>query len=158
MLHFDTQGFPYDFDLSGKEFPTPDGGTTSWREVNPTTWEGTDMINGKVIATIQLTLKTETVTAVMKATRAGGRDGQPEFSWARVPGGSGFLGKFEINAVKGAPLTVEIALDGANGITGEVCGDSIRLQRKLNGKDHPLTGARTTLKQTLAFEKTGQTR
>ena len=27
LMHFDSQGFGYDFDLSGKEFPTPDGGT-----------------------------------------------------------------------------------------------------------------------------------
>ena len=24
-MHFDSQGFAYDFDLSGKDFPTPDG-------------------------------------------------------------------------------------------------------------------------------------
>ena len=51
-MHFESPGFEYDFNLSGKEFPTPDGGTTSWREVNPTTWEITNKINGKVIASL----------------------------------------------------------------------------------------------------------
>ena len=46
-MHFESQGFEYDFDLSGKEFPTPDGGTTSWREVNPTTWESTQRSTGR---------------------------------------------------------------------------------------------------------------
>ena len=61
LMHFDSQGFEYDFDLSGKEFPTPDGGTTSWREVSPTIWEATNKINGKMIATYRLTLRTHRV-------------------------------------------------------------------------------------------------
>ena len=61
LMHFDSQGFEYDFDLSGKEFPTPDGGTTSWREVSPTIWEATNKINGRVIATYRLTLRTHRV-------------------------------------------------------------------------------------------------
>ena len=77
-MHFDSQGFGYDFDLSGKDFPTPDGGTSSWREVNPTTWEATNKMNGKVIATARLTLNGDTVTAVMKATKPeAGRSNRP---------------------------------------------------------------------------------
>src|SRR4051812_46483718 len=49
LLHFDSQGFAYDFDLEGKEHPTPDGGTTAWTQVNPTTLETTNRANGKVI-------------------------------------------------------------------------------------------------------------
>jgi hypothetical protein len=155
LMHFDSQGFGYDFDLSGKEFPTPDGGTSSWREVNPTTWEATNKINGKVIATYRLTLNGDTVTAVMKATKPEGGTVEQSSSWARVSGGPGFLGKFKSTEVKGAPLTMEIALDGANGITVKYPEFQIACKGSFDGKDHPLTGAGANLKQTVAFEKSG---
>ena len=80
-MHFDSQGFAYDFDLSGKDFPTPDGGAASWKEVNPNAWEATIKMNGKVIATYSLALKGDALTAVMKATKPeGGR-------WSRRPRG-----------------------------------------------------------------------
>ena len=49
LLHFDSQGFAYDFDLTGKPFPLPDGGTTEWRAVNATTWEVTNRL-GRAIS------------------------------------------------------------------------------------------------------------
>ena len=93
-MHFDMQGFAYDFDLSGKDFPTPDGGTTSWREVNPTMWEATNKVNGKAIATYQLTLKGNTINAVMKATKPDGSTLEQTSAWSRVSGGSGFRSSF----------------------------------------------------------------
>src|SRR3954468_3832257 len=48
LITFDSQGFKYDFSLDGKEHPTPDGGTSAWKEVNPTTWDATQRANGKV--------------------------------------------------------------------------------------------------------------
>ncbi len=30
LYHYDSGGFEYDFDLHGKQCPTPDGGTTAW--------------------------------------------------------------------------------------------------------------------------------
>ena len=42
-------------------------------------------------------------------------------------------GKFKSTEVKGAPLTMEIALDGADGITVKYLGSS-RLQRELRQK------------------------
>jgi hypothetical protein len=155
VMHFDSQGFAYDFDLSGKEFPTPDGGTTSWREVNPTTWEATNKINGKVIATYRLTLNGETLNAVMKATKPEGGAVEQTSSWARVSGGPGFFGKWKSTEVKGAPLTMEIALDGVNGIAVKYPEFQIACKGSFDGKDYPLTGAGANLKQTLAFEESG---
>jgi hypothetical protein len=97
QMHFDMQGFAYDFDVSGKDFPTPDGGATAWREVNPTTWEATNKVNGKPIATYQLTLKGDTITAVMKATKPDGNTLEQTSAWSRVSGGPGFLGKWKTN-------------------------------------------------------------
>src|SRR5580658_3343353 len=70
--HFDAQGFAYDFDLTGKEYPTPDGGTTSWKAVDAATWEATSRMNGKVVASFHLSLKGNAITSVMKMTKPDG--------------------------------------------------------------------------------------
>jgi hypothetical protein len=155
VMHFDSQGFAYDFDLSGKEFPTPDGGTTSWREVNATTWEATNKINGKVIATFRSTLTGDTLNVVMKATKPEGGTVEQSSSWTRVSGGPGFFGKWKSTEVKGTPSTMEIALEGTNGITVTYPEFQIACKGSFDGKDYPLTGAGANLKQTLAFEKSG---
>jgi hypothetical protein len=154
-MHFDSQGFAYDFDLSGKDFPTPDGGTVVWHEVNPTTWEANIKMNGKSIASYRLTLKGDTVTAAMKATRPDGPPVEQSSSWARVSGGPGFLGKWKSTEIKGAPLTMQIALEGANGITVKYPEFQIECKGNFDGKDYPVSGAGANLKQTLAFEKNG---
>ncbi len=117
LLHFDSQGYAYDFDLTGKEFPTPDGGTSSWKEVNPTTWEATNKLNGKVVATYHLALKGDAIAATMKATKPEGGTVEQTSMWTRVSGGPGFFGKWKSTEVKGAPTTMEIALEGTSGIT-----------------------------------------
>ena len=155
LLHFDTQGFAYDFDLSGKEFPAPDGSTVSFREVNPTTWEGTIKMNGKVITTYGLSLKGDTLSAVMKATKPEGGSMEQTALWSRVSGGPGFLGKWKSKEVKGAPTTLTIALDGANGITVTYPEFQVVCKASFDGKDYPVNGAGSNLKQTLAFEKSG---
>jgi hypothetical protein len=154
-MHFDSQGFAYDFDLSGKDFPTPDGGAASWKEVNPNAWEATIKLNGKVIATYSLSLKGDALTAVMKATKPEGGSMEQTSTWSRVSGGPGFLGKWKSTEVKGAPTTMEIAVEGASGITVKYPEFQVACKGSFDGKDYALTGAGSDLKQTLAFEKTG---
>jgi hypothetical protein len=155
MLHFDSQGFAYDFDLSGKDFPTPDGGAVSWKEVNPTTWEGVMKLNGKPIATMTLNMKGDNITAVMKATKPEGGTVEQTSTWNRISGGPGFLGKFKSTEVKGAATTMEIALEGTNGITVKYPEFQVTCKGAFDGKDYPMMGAGANLKQTLAFEKSG---
>jgi hypothetical protein len=155
LLHFDSQGFTYDFDLSGKDFPTPDGGTIAYREVNPTTWIATSKLNGKEIATIHVTLKGDIQTVVMKPVKTEGGPVEQTFVMSRVSGGPGFLGRWKSTEVKGAPTTLEIALEGANGITVRYPEFQVACKGAFDGKDSPCTGAGAALKQTLAFEKSG---
>ncbi len=155
LLHFDSQGFAYDPDLSGKEFPTPDGGTTSWREVNPTTWEATIKMNQKVIASYRLPVKGDSLTANMKATKPDGGAVEQTSMWSRVSGGPGLLSRWKSTDVKGAPTTMEIALESTNGITLTYPEFQIACKGSFDGKDYPVTGAGANLKQTIAFEKSG---
>jgi len=134
---------------------SPDGGTTSWREVNPTTWEATNKVNGKPIASYTLTLKGNSIAAVMKATKPDGSALEQSSVWNRVSGGPGFLGKWKSTEMKGAPSTLAIALDGANGLTISYPEFQIACKASFDGKDYAMTGAGATMKQTLAFEKAG---
>src|SRR5215471_2537716 len=61
-MHFDSAGFAFDFDLSGKEFPGPDGGKVSAKALSPTTWEFTVRENGKVIEKIRDTVNGNTLS------------------------------------------------------------------------------------------------
>src|SRR5262245_23894729 len=87
QMHFDMQGFGYDFDTSGKEFPTPDGGSTPWKQVNPTTWDSTIKANGKVTATYHIVINGDTMTAVMKVTPPTGSPVEQTMTAKRASGG-----------------------------------------------------------------------
>jgi hypothetical protein len=73
----------------------------------------------------------------------------------RVSGGPGFVGRWRISAVKPAITTVEIAANGADGVTmtfsdqGEVC------KAKFDGKDYPVTGPFVGRGRTYVVKKTG---
>src|SRR4030095_2731250 len=56
MMQFSSQGFSYTFKLDGKEYPTPDGGRTSWKETSATVWDVTNRMSGKVNSTYHLVL------------------------------------------------------------------------------------------------------
>jgi hypothetical protein len=103
----------------------------------------------------RLALKGDSITAVMKATKPDGGSMEQTSTWTRVSGGPGFLGKWKSKDVKGAPTTLEIALDGASGITLKYPEFQVACKGSFDGKDYPLTGAGANLKQTLAFEKSG---
>jgi hypothetical protein len=156
LMHFDSQGFAYDFDLTGKEYPMPDGGTTAWRQVNATTWEAINRANGKVTATYRLVLAGNTTTSTMKMTKPDGGTVEQTANYTRVSGGPGFLGKWKSSGeVKGAATTMVLSLDGANGITIQYPEFKIACTGKFDGKDYPITGGGANLKQTFAFERTG---
>jgi len=154
-FHFDSEGIGYDFDLTGKEYPTPDGGTTSWKAVDAATWEATNRMNGKVIASYRLSLKGNTIASVMRLTKPDGSVAEQTATVTRVSGGPGFMGKWKSVDVKGAATGLELVTDASNHITlkypefQQVCNGSF------DGKDYVLTTAGAASKQTLAFERTG---
>jgi hypothetical protein len=155
LLRFDSQGYTYDFDLSGKEFRRPDGGTASWREVNQTTWEGTNKTNGKVTARYRFTLKGDSLTSVMTATSPDGRDVEMTAVYSRVSGGPGFFGKWKSTEIKGAPTTMEIVLEGTDGITVRYPEFQQACKGRFDGKEYPVRVAGGHSNQTLTFERNG---
>ncbi len=155
VMHFDTEGFGYDFDLTGKQYPTPDGGTTAWRALNATTWEATNRNNGKVIATFHMVLSGNTITSVVTLTKPDGAVVEQTATWTRLSGGPGFLGKWKSTQVKGAATTLNLSVDGSNGITIRFPEMQMTSQGKFDGRDYTVTSADANLKETFAFERTG---
>lgn len=156
MMSFESQGFTYTFKTDGKDYPTPDGGTTAWGATSPTVWDVTNKLNGKVASTIHLELKGDNLAVGGKVAKPDG--GTMDFSalYKRVSGGPGFVGKWVSTEVKLPTATLEIAANGANGIemkddTGPIASG------QFDGKDNPALGLMAGSKNTFAFKKVGPT-
>jgi hypothetical protein len=155
LMHFDSQGFAFDFDSTGKEYPAPDGSAVAGRAPDANTWELTTRMNKKVVAVTVVKLDKDTVTTTTKLTKPDGSTVEQTSKAVRVSGGPGFLGKWRSTEVKGAPTTMVIALEGANGIAVSYPEYQQSVKGSFDGKDNVLTGAGANLKATIAFEKTG---
>jgi hypothetical protein len=150
--HFDSEGFAYDFDLTGKEYPTPDGGTTAWRKVNDTTWEATNRMNGTVVGFYHLSVKGNTLLVVMKVTKPDGSEGEQTSTWIRVSGGPGILGKWKSTEVKGVPTTLQLSTDGSS-VALVFPEFKSSCKGTFDGKDYVVNVAGVDSKETCTFEQ-----
>ncbi len=153
-MHFDGQGFAFDFDLTGTEYPAPDGSTVAFRAPDANTWEQTTRMNNKVVWVQVSKLDKDTLTTTTKLAKDDGSSVEQTWKAVRVSGGPGFLGKWKSAEVKGAPTTMVIALEGANGIAVSWPEYSQTVKGSFDGKDNAITGAGASLKYTIAFERT----
>ncbi|MGA2186713.1 MAG: hypothetical protein ABSH47_27180 [Bryobacteraceae bacterium] len=156
LLHFDSQGFAFDFDLTGKEYPAPDGTTVAYRALDANTWEQTTRMNHKVVEVAVSKLTQDTVTMTAKLTKPDGSTVEQTSKAVRVSGGPEFLGKWKSTEVGGAATTMVIALEGANGIAVNYPEYQFSVKGSFDGKDNVATVAGANLKFTVAFEKTGR--
>ena len=153
MMQFSSQGFSYTFKLDGKDYPMPDGGTTSWKETSPTVWDVTNHMGGKVAATYHLTLSGETLGVTGKMMKPEG--GSMDFSstYKRMNGGPGFAGKWMSTEVKMPATTMEIAVSGANGMMVKSDGSPM-INCQFDSKDTPGLGMLAGSKTAIACRKT----
>jgi len=152
MMEFNSQGFQYKFKLDGKEYPTPNGGTTAWTATAADVWDVTNHLNGKVINTYHLTLKGDLLSVAGKMMKPDGGSMDFNSSYKRVSGGPGFTGKWMSTEVKMPATTMEISSSGADGVmlkddTGPICSG------QFDGKDNPALGMSAGSKSTCAFKK-----
>src|SRR5512135_2972600 len=63
LMRFEMSGVSYTFNVDGKEYPTPDGGTASWKALDANMWEVTIRMNGKEAAVIKLSLEGNTLSS-----------------------------------------------------------------------------------------------
>jgi hypothetical protein len=100
MMKFDSQGFAYTFKLDGKEYPMPNGGTTSWTATSATVWDVTNRLNGKVATTYHLVLKGDMIATSGRVMKPDGTAMDFSSTYQRVSGGPAFAGKWISTEVK----------------------------------------------------------
>ena len=154
-MHYDVEGFAYDFNLDGKEYPLPDGGTTSWTAVDAKTWQVTNRRNGRISATYRLVLDGDTIVFESKRSKANGGTSDETSKATRVSGGPGFIGRWTISAVAATAATIRIAPNGVDGVTFTDSDSGAVCKAKFDGKDYPLTGPFIGTGQTYVMKKTG---
>jgi hypothetical protein len=147
-------GLAFTFKLDGKEYPMPDGSTTSVKQVDAKTWDRVDRVNGKVTSTSRMSIDGDMVSITFHFTKPDGGTIDGSSKWKRVSGGPGFFGTFKSSEQNQPPTDMELLANGADGITlkfvdGTVC------EAKFDGKDYPVTGAQAAGKIAYAFKKTG---
>lgn len=152
MMQFSSQGFDYTFKLDGKDYPTPDGGTTAWTATAADVWDVTNHMNGKISTTYHMTLKGDLLSFTGKMMKPDGGSMDFSASYKRVSGGPGFAGKWMSTEVKMPFVVLEIAASGANGIV--IKSDGVTYgSGQFDGKDNPALGMMAGSKTTFAFRK-----
>src|SRR5882724_3688059 len=133
----------------------PSGVSVAGKELSPTSWELTFRMNGKVISKSRVSLNGNSLSWVSDITNPEGKAVQQTSTDTRVSGGPGFVGKWKSGDLKGAATTLQITIEGANGITVKVPELQQACKGSFDGKDYPVTQAGQTSKFTNAFAKTG---
>ena len=155
MMRYESGGFVYEFKTDGKEYPMPDGGTTSWKVVDAKTWDVTNRRNGKVTANYRLVLDADTMTFQSVLSKADGGTLTESGKATRMSGGPGFAGKWKISAAKPAVTTMDITANGTDGVTIVMPEQGASCKAKFDGKDYPYTGTLVGTGSTYALKKTG---
>jgi len=125
------------------------------KELSPTSWELTFRMSGKVISKSRVSLNGDSLAWVSEVTTPDGKSVQQTSTDARVSGGPGFAGKWKSGDVKGASTTMQITMEGANGITITLPEFQQIVKGSFDGKDNPVMQAGQASKFTNAFSKTG---
>jgi len=155
VWHYSGGGFDTDFDLAGKEFTMPSGMSIIGKELNSTSWELSFRMSGKAVSKSRVTLSGDSLMWVSDMTNADGKSIQQTSTDTRVSGGPGFTGKWKSGDPKGAPTTMQITMEGANGITIKVPEAQQSVKGSLDGRDNLVMQAGQASKFTNAFSKTG---
>jgi hypothetical protein len=155
IWHYNGAGFDADFDLAGKEYTMPSGVGVVGKELSPTSWELTFRNGGKLISKSKVTLSGDSLMWVTEMTGPDGKSLQQTNTDKRVSGGPGFAGKWKSGDVRGASTTLQITLEGANGITIATPEAQQIVKGSFDGKDNPVMQGGQATKFTNAFTKTG---
>jgi hypothetical protein len=155
MMHFDSQGWAYDFNPDGKEYASPDGSVVLIHPVSADTWDWTFSMHGKVTMTLRSTVQGDTATFIMHVNKPDGSVVEQTSTATRVSGGPGLLGKWKSTEVKGAPTSLTIETKGKKGIIVKYPEFQQVCKGRFDGKDHTVSQAGAASKLTFAFERSG---
>jgi hypothetical protein len=160
QIKVSAEGQSYMFKTDGKDYPTPWGNTAAWKAVDPSAWEVTGKVNGKVVSTSKMKLAADgkTMTVDSRVVNAAGVTSDNSAVYQRVSGGPGLAGKWQTKNVKiGAPGTMNLSPSGPDGLTLTFVEEKGTCTAKFDGKDHPATGPIWPSGWTCAIAKNGPT-
>jgi hypothetical protein len=151
-------GMTMKFKMDGKDYPDPWGGTSAWKQVDPSSWETVNKLKGKVLSTDarRLSADGKTLTVTSKGTRPDGKAFDDEYVYARVSGGPGLGGKWKSSKVSySGPSVVDISAYESDGLALRVADWGVSWNAKFDGKDNPVKGPNVPDGFTIALKKTG---
>ncbi len=155
LMRFEMSGISYTFNVDGKEYPTPDGGTASWKALDASMWEVTIRMNGKVAAVIKLSLEEDSLSSSASVKKPDGGTIDQTAKFVRASGGPGFLGKWKSTEVKVPAVSMDLTPNGADGLTVTFQEEGTTCSAKFDGKDYPATGPLVGNKVSFSLKRTG---
>jgi len=156
QMQFTALGQSYAFQMDGKEYPSPFGGTAAWKQIDATTWETAIKQNGKLINTSMTKLSADgkTLTTNEKGPKPTGGTFDRTTVYARVYGGQGLVGIWKTKNPPRMPRIVELVPSGTDGLAIRFPDDLESCEAKFDGKDYPVAGPIAQPGLTLAVQKT----
>jgi hypothetical protein len=157
-MQFSTEGQSYKFKLDGKDYPGLFGQTAAWKQIDSTTWEETDKLNGKVLSTgtYKLSPDGKSLTARGKMLKPEGGDVEETVVYKRESGGPGLPGKWKTKNYKtSSPALLEMVASDEEGLKLTMVDFKLTCEAKFDGKEHPCTGPTIAQGWTMSAKKTG---
>jgi hypothetical protein len=157
-MQFTVDGQSYTFKVDGKDYPGLFGQTAAWTQIDATTWETIDKLNGKVLSTEKTTLSADgkTITVNSKGSKPDGGVMDDTAVYQRVSGGPGLAGKWKTRKFNSsAPSVLELAPSGADGVKFSIVDFKLVCDAKLDGKDYPCTGPTLAPGWTMSVKPSG---
>jgi hypothetical protein len=155
-FRFDMHGFAYDFDLSGKEFPMPDGDTVSVESPERDRFTFTVRRNGETVRATKLSVEGNKGQWQDERRLPEGEVLKSTVDVQRVSGGPGFLGKWQTTEVKGGLVLLELTTAPPDRITLKFPEARIDCQGRFDGKPYPVLLEGSAANRTSSFEKLGE--
>jgi hypothetical protein len=147
------------FKIDGKDYPSFDGRTAAWKQIDDRTWQSTHKLDGKTLWTrsIQVSPDGKTLRVELKGTNPDGTPMNDTTVYERVSGSTGLVGKWKTKTVAATAGIMELAPHDTDGITWTDASIGSKIIAKFDGKDYPAKGATFGPGYTMALKKTGPT-
>jgi hypothetical protein len=158
QMQYTADGMSYTFRVDGNDHPALMGQTAAWKQIDMTTWETSNKLDGKLVATTtsELSAVGASLTVEANGPKPGGGTFDDTTVFQRASGGPGLPEKWKTKNVKSsAPPIIEIASSGQDDLKLSVADFQATCDAKFDGKDYPFTGPTIPAGMAFAVLKTG---
>ena len=134
-------GESYEFKPDGSEATTRFG-SAAWKQINETTWEETDKVNGRVDSKTSWTLASDgkTLTAHITGDKPAGGSFDDTIVYVRTAGTSGLAGAWKDKEFKGSSPSVLILSQTDDGLSLDEPDFKLKAAARFDGKPGTVEG------------------